>query len=77
MIKARRRKSKVDDLSKTMIEALIDEYIHSEDARKILKRRLLDNVTYARLADEFKYSERHIKRIVYEAEDKLFKHIKP
>jgi len=60
-----------------MIETLIDEYIHSELARNVLKRYLLDDVTYARLAEEFGYSERHIKRIVYKAEDKLFKHIKP
>ena len=60
-----------------MIETLIDEYVHSEVARKILKRRLLDEVTYACLGEEFGYSERQIQRIVSKAEDAFFKHIEP
>lgn len=72
-----RRKSSIDHLTNTMIESLIDEYIHSDIERRVLKRRLLDGVTYACLGEEFGYSERQIKRIVYKAEEKLFKHIEP
>lgn len=58
-----------------MIETLIDEFVHSEVARAVLKRRLLDDITYSCLAEEFGYSERQIKRIVYKAEEALFKNI--
>ena len=59
------------------ISLLIDEYIHSERDRKILKRRLIDGICFEPLAEEFGYSVRQIKRIVYRAEDKLFKKIRP
>lgn len=76
-IKKPKRKSSIDHLTNTMIESLIDEFIRSDIARKVLKRRWLDGVTYARLGEEFGYSERQIKRIVYKAEEAIFKHIEP
>jgi len=54
---------------------LIDEYVHSERDRAILKRRLIDGITYEALAEEFDYSVRQIKRIVYKLQDALFKHL--
>lgn len=65
----------IDDLSRTQIENLIDEYIRSERDREILKRRLLDGVIYDDLAYEFDLSERQIKRIVYAGKEKLIRHI--
>ena len=65
-----------DDLSRSQIERLIDEWIRSERDRGITKRRLLDGITYDRLAEEFDMSVRQIKTIVYRAEDRIFKHIK-
>lgn len=47
---------------------LIDEYIHSERDRAILKRRLIDGITYESLAEEFDLSVSQIKRIVYKAD---------
>ena len=67
----------VNDLSRTEIEFLIDEWIHNERDRKILKRRLLDGVIYDKLAEEFDLSVRHVKQIVYRSEDKIFKHVSP
>lgn len=52
---------------------LIDEYIHSERDRKILKRRLIDGITYEGLAEEFDLSVTQVKRIVYKGEDIIFK----
>ena len=46
------------------IEACIDEYVHNEQYRAILKRRLLDGVKYEALAEEFDLSVRHVKDIV-------------
>lgn len=72
-----RKRSSIDHLTNTMIESLIDEYIRSDTKRRIIKRRWLDGVTYAQLGEEFGYSERQIKRIVYNVEEAIFKHIEP
>ena len=65
-----------DDMSRTEIEFLIDEWIHKERDRQILKRRLLDGICYEPLAEEFDLSVRQVKNIVYKAEDKLFRKAK-
>lgn len=64
-----------DDLSRSDIEYLIDEWIHSERDRLILKRRLLDGITYDKLAEEFDLSVRQVKSIVYKSENRIFKHM--
>lgn len=66
------------ELSRTELENLIDEWIigrNAERDRKILKRRLLDGITYDRLAEEFDLSVRQLKNIIYRSEDRLFSHI--
>lgn len=60
---------------RSVIERLIDEWIFSERDRKLLKRRLLDGITYENLAEEFDLSVRQVKTIVYKCEDKLYKKI--
>ena len=62
------------DLPRSEIERLIDEWIFREKDRAILKRRLLDGITYEALAEEFDMSVRQMKNIVYKAEDRLFNH---
>lgn len=72
------RKS-VSELSRTDISNLVDEWIigrNAERNRAILKRRLLDGITYDRLAEEFDMSVRQMKTIVYKSEETLFKHIR-
>ena len=64
-----------DDIPNSQIEHAIDEWIHSERDRKILKRRLIDGICYEPLADEMDMSVRQIKNIVSKAETKLFKHL--
>lgn len=64
------------DLPNSRIEQLIDEWIHSERDRSILKRRLIDGICYEPLAEEFDLSAKQIRNIVYKAEAILFKHIK-
>lgn len=44
--------------------ALIDEYVNSERNRAILKRRFIDGLTFAKIAEEFDMSEAQIGRIV-------------
>ena len=64
-----------DNISNSDIEKAIDEWIHSERDRKILKRRLIDGICFEPLADEMCMSVRQIKNIVSKAEAKLFKHL--
>lgn len=63
------------EYTNSQIEHLIDEYIHSERDRRILKRRLIDGICYEPLAEEFDMSDRQIKRIVYKLQEHLFKHL--
>ena len=63
------------EYTNSQIAALIDEHIHSERDRAILKRRLIDGVCYEPLAEEFDLSTQRVKAIVYKAENKLFKYL--
>lgn len=63
------------NLSRSEIENLIDEYIHNERDRKILKRRLIDGICFEPLAEEFDLSVRRIKTIVYKSEEILICHL--
>lgn len=66
------------DLSRSELEALINEWIIGRNAyrnRKILIRRLCDGIPYEPLAEEFDLSVRQTKQIVYKGEEILFKHI--
>ena len=69
------RSVNLDDVSNSEIEKLINEWIHSERDRKILKRRIIDGICYEPLAEEFELSVRQIKNIVYKGEEKLFKYM--
>lgn len=63
------------ELSRSQIEHLIDEWIFSERDRAIVKRRLLDGICYEPLAEEFDLSIKQIKRIVYKAQDTIYRHV--
>lgn len=62
----------INDMSRSEIEHLIDEWILKERDRQILKRRLLDGICYEPLAEEFSLSVAQIKRIVYKGTDRIF-----
>ena len=63
------------DYTNSQICALIDEHIHSDRDRQILKRRLVDGICYEPLAEEFDMSYSQIKRIVYRLQERLFKYL--
>lgn len=65
----------LENKPRSEIERLIDEWIFNERDRAILKRRLLDGCCYEPLAEEFDLSVRHVKNIVYKAQERLYKHI--
>ena len=62
------------EYTNSQIRELIAEYIHSERDRRILERRLIDGITFERLAEEFLMSPRQMKTIVHKNEAILFKH---
>lgn len=63
------------DFSRSEWEKIIDEWIFNEVHRKMLKRRLLDGLCYDDLADEFNLSPERIRKIIYKAKERLYKHI--
>ena len=63
------------ELSVSEYSRLIDEWIFSERDRKIIKRRLLDAITYEQLAEEFDMSVRNVKYIVDKNRKILLKHL--
>lgn len=64
------------EYSNSQARELIAEYIHSERDRRILERRLIDGITFERLAEEFDMSVRQIQNIVKKQEYFLFTHLK-
>ena len=64
------------EYSNSQIRELIAEYIHNERDRKILCRRLIDGITFEKLAEEFEMSDRQIRVIVHRNESILFRHVK-
>ena len=67
-----------DDISKTDIVNAIEEWLVGQNAernRKLMYRRLIDGITFERLAEEFELSVTQAKTIVYKCEKRIFKHL--
>ncbi len=65
----------LDNMDNYEIADAIDRYVRGERARKLLKRRLLDEICYEPLAEEFDISVSQLKRILARAQEQLFKHL--
>ena len=57
------------------VRSIIDQHIHSERDRRILKRNLCDGIGYEALAEEFQMSRSQIARIVPRGERVVFEHV--
>lgn len=57
------------------VAELIDRWIFKERDRQIMKRKLIDGLTFEETAEEFGMSVRGIKYIVYRGESVIFRHI--
>lgn len=62
-------------LSNSQINSLIDEWIHSERDRQIMKRRFIDGIVYERLAEEFGLSVIQTKTIVSNGRKELLRRL--
>lgn len=67
------------EITREQIELTIDKYIvlhtNAERNRCILKRRLIDGLTYEQLAEEFDLSVQSVQKIIYKNEQIIFKHL--
>ena len=63
------------NVSRSVLNLLIEEWILSERNRKILKRRFLDNIRLEPLSEEFDLSVRQIRRIVTDGKATLKAHL--
>ena len=61
--------------SRTEYEEIIIEWIHSERDRAIIRRRILDGISYERLAEEFDLSVQQAKRICYKSQEVILNHV--
>lgn len=66
---------KLDEMDNYEIAEAIDRYVRGERARSILKRRLLDEICYEPLAEEFDISVSQLKRILSKSQEQLFKNL--
>lgn len=65
----------INSKSRKEWEDLIDEWVHNEVDRKMLKRRLLDGICLEPLAEEFNISTVQCQSRVQKAKKQLFKNI--
>lgn len=65
----------LNDISNNELQVLINEWIKGEKNRAILKRRLIDQICFERLAEEFEMSSSGAKKLVYRQQAILFKKI--
>lgn len=65
----------MDDYSNSKVIEVINEWIHSERDRAIMKDRLVNGYTYESLAERYDISVRQVKRIIYKQSDVIFRHM--
>ena len=66
----------VMEYTNSEVSFAIDELVHSERDRAIMKRRLIDGLCFEPLAEEFDLSVRQVKNIVYRHRETIFLGIK-
>lgn len=64
------------EYTNSQIDRLINEYIHNQRDRQILKSRYIDGLTYEALSEKYELSVKQIGNIINKSELVLFKHLK-
>ena len=64
------------EYTNSQIDRLINEYIHSQRNRQILKSRYIDGLTYEALSEKYDLSVKQIRNIIHKSEIILDKHLK-
>ena len=63
------------EYTNAQIRVLIDDHIHNQRDRDLLKDRLCDGVRFECLGEKYDLSTQRVKAIVYKAENLLKKHL--
>ena len=76
--KNRKRSDGVREYSTDEMSTIIDQYIHHERNRKILKLRYLDGLTYEKIAarPEIDLTRNQVRNIIYKSQAVLLRHLK-
>jgi hypothetical protein len=70
------KRGAVIEYSNSEISKVIDEYIHNQKHRDVMKRRYIDGILQEPLAEEYNISVRQVQNIIYKNENIIFKHLK-
>lgn len=63
------------DIPNDVLSATIDRWVKGSRNREVMKDRLIDTMTYERIAEKHDLSVRYVKTLIYRLEDKVFEHI--
>ena len=63
------------EYTNSQISQVIDEYIHSQRDRSILKSRYIDGLTQEALSEMYDLSVKQIRNIIYKSEIIIFRHL--
>lgn len=63
------------EYTNSRIREIIGEHIHSERDRRILERRLIDGITFEKLAEEHEISVSQVKRIIWKNSEIIFRNL--
>lgn len=67
---------KIPEVSRADLEYLIEQWVFSERDRKLVRRKLFDDITFERLAEKMDLSVRQTKNLYYKWTNKIFSKIK-
>ncbi len=69
----------VRDCSRTELESVIDEWIVNQRNagrnRELIKKHMIDGVSYERLAEEYGMSVRGVQYVIYRCQEIVFRHL--
>lgn len=63
------------EYTNSQIEKIIDEHIHSDRDRRLLKRRFIDGIKIEPLSEEFSLSTKQVKNIIYKHQNTIFRYL--
>lgn len=63
------------DISNDDIDQAIELWVKGARNRKIMRDRLINTMTYEKIAEKYELSVRYIKTLIYRQEEIIFKHI--
>ena len=63
------------DIPNDVIATTIDRWVKGSRNRQIMKDRLIDAMTYERIAEKHELSVRYVKTLIYRLEDRVFEHL--